>query len=149
MDIAKRILKEHGLNITTPRLAVLEIFLCTPNILNHSDLMILCKENVNRITLYRILHLFYQHHLLLKVPSTNGMTKYLYRGLREYKHNGKRVYTPERKIHLICQDCGRIISLEDARLPPIHLPKNFEPNFMDLIVNGKCRGCSGYTKYHP
>jgi Fur family ferric uptake transcriptional regulator len=142
MDIARKILKEHGLSITAPRLVILEIFLHTNNILDHTELMFLCKENVNRITLYRTLHLFYQHHLLLKVPSTNGVTKYLYRGLREHKRDGKILYTPERKIHLICQDCGRIISVEDARLPPIHLPKNFEPNFMDLIVNGKCRYCS-------
>jgi len=134
MDVAKRILKEHGLSITTPRLVILEIFLHTPHILDHAELMVLCKEHVNRITLYRTLHLFYEHHLLLKVPSNTGISKYLYRGLREDKRGGK--------IHLICQDCGRIISLEDVRLPPIHLPKNFEPNFMDLIVNGKCRGCS-------
>jgi Fur family ferric uptake transcriptional regulator len=142
MDISRRILKEHGLSITTPRLVILEIFLHTSHILDSAELMYLCKENVNRVTLYRTLHLFYQHHLILKVPSTNGITKYLYRGLQEHKRDGKIVYTPERKIHLICQDCGRIISLEDVRLPPIHLPKNFEPNFMDLIVNGKCRYCS-------
>jgi Fur family transcriptional regulator, ferric uptake regulator len=142
MDIARKILKEHGLHITTPRLIVLEIFLHTPNILDHAELMYLCKENVNRITLYRTLHLFYQHHLLLKVPSSNGITKYLYRGLPASARKNKLSYTPERKIHLICQDCGRIISLEDANLPPVHLPKNFEPSFMDLIVNGKCRRCS-------
>jgi Fur family transcriptional regulator, ferric uptake regulator len=142
MDNARNILKEHGLSITTPRLVILDIFLHTPNILDFNQLMYLCKENVNRITLYRTLHLFYDQHLLLKVPSSNGITKYLYRGLREHKRSGKISITPERKIHLICQDCGRIISMEDASLPPIRLPKNFEPNFMDLIVNGKCRSCS-------
>jgi Fur family transcriptional regulator, ferric uptake regulator len=142
MDIARKILKEHGLSITTPRLVILEIFLHTTNILDHTELMYLCKEHVNRITLYRTLHLFYQHHLLLKVPSTNGIIKYLYRGIREDGRGSKISHTPERKIHLICQDCGRIISVEHVRLPPIHLPKNFEPNFMDLIVNGRCRYCS-------
>jgi Fur family transcriptional regulator, ferric uptake regulator len=142
MDTTRKILKEHGLSITTPRLVILEIFLHTSNILDHAELMYLCREKVHRITLYRTLHLFYQHHLLLKVPSNTGITKYLYRGLREDNRGGKTGHTPERKIHLICQDCGRITSLEDARLPPIQLPKNFEPNFMDLIVNGKCRSCS-------
>ena len=142
MDIATKILKEHGLSITTPRLIILEIFIHSPNILGHSELMMLCKENVNRITLYRTLHVFYQHHLLLKVPSTSGSTKYLYRGLREDNRSSNISHSPERKIHLICQDCGRIISLEHVRLPPIHLPKNFEPNSMDLIVNGKCKHCS-------
>ncbi len=97
MDIARKILKEHGLSITTPRLVILEIFLRTSLILDHTEVMYLCKENVNRITLYRTLHLFYQHHLLLKVPSSNGVTKYLYRGLREYKRDGKIFYSPERK----------------------------------------------------
>jgi Fur family ferric uptake transcriptional regulator len=139
MDNARKILKEHGLSITTPRLVILDIFLHTPNILDFNQLMYLCKENVNRITLYRTLHLFYDQHLLLKVPSTNGITKYLYRGIRDHKRGSNE---PERKIHLICQDCGRIISLDNASLPPIRLPRNFEPDFMDLIVNGKCRSCS-------
>lgn len=131
---------EHGLSITTSRLAVLEIFLHSTYILGHTELMALCKGNLNRITLYRTLHLFYRQHLLVKVPSTNGITRYLYRGLRDVRP-GRISHSPERKIHLICQDCGRIISLEHAKIPPIHLPKNFEPNFIDLIVNGRCNGC--------
>ena len=142
MDIARKILKEHGLSITTPRLIILDIFLHTPNILDHTELMLLCKEHVNRITLYRTLHLFYEHHLLLKVPTTNGITKYLYRGLQDQSREDKILYAPERKIHLICQNCGRIASLQNVDLPPIRLPKTFEPNFMELIINGKCRHCT-------
>jgi Fur family transcriptional regulator, ferric uptake regulator len=141
METAKKILKEHGLHITTARLLILEIFLHTPNILDHTELMYLCKS-VNRITLYRTLQILYQHHLLLKVPSTTGITKYLYCGFSEPVRHRKTSKTPERKIHLICQDCGKIISVTDANLPSISLPKNFEANFMDLIVNGKCKECS-------
>jgi Fur family ferric uptake transcriptional regulator len=141
METAKKILKEHGLHITSARLLILEIFLHTPNILDHTELMYLCKS-VNRITLYRTLHLLYQHHLLLKVPSSTGITKYLYRGFSEPMQHRKSPKAPERKIHLICQDCGKIISVTDASLPSISLPKNFEANFMDLIVNGKCKECS-------
>jgi Fur family transcriptional regulator, ferric uptake regulator len=143
MDIARRILKEHDLSITTSRLAVLEIFLQTPYVLDHTELMALCKKKVNRITLYRTLHLFYQQHLLVKVPSSNGITRYLYRGpgIREDVRREKAASAPQRKIHLICQDCGRIISVENAKLPPIDLPRNFEASFVDLIVNGRCKEC--------
>jgi Fur family ferric uptake transcriptional regulator len=141
MDTARKILKEHGLHITTARLLILEIFLNTPNILDHTELMYLCKT-VNRITLYRTLHLLYQHHLLLKVPSSSGITKYLFRGFVDQRRQRKTWPAPERKIHLICQDCGKVISTTDASLPPISLPKNFEASFMDLIVNGKCKDCS-------
>lgn len=141
MDAARKILKEHGLHITTARLLILEIFLQTPSILDFNELMYLCKS-VNRITLYRTLHLLYQHHLLLKVPSTSGITKYLYRGFAEPKRRRNTLPTPERKIHLICQVCGKIMSTTDVNLPPISLPKNFEASFVDLIVNGKCKECS-------
>src|SRR5579872_5714812 len=104
MDVARKILKEHGLHITTARLLILEIFLNTPHILDFNELMYLTKR-VNRITLYRTLHLLYQHHLLLKVPSTTGITKYLYRGFPEPALHRKTSRTLERKIHLICQDC--------------------------------------------
>ncbi|HUB60473.1 MAG TPA: transcriptional repressor [Puia sp.] len=141
METARKILKAHGLHVTTARLLILEIFLQTQNILDFNELMYLSK-NVNRITLYRTLHLLYQHHLVLKVPSNTGITKYLYRGFPESARRRNSSRNPERKIHLICQDCGKIISVTDVSLPPISLPKNFEASFIDLIVNGKCKECS-------
>lgn len=142
MDEAEKILRESGLYITGPRLTVLNIFLHTSTIIDHPELMARCEKSLNRITLYRTLQAFYEHHLLLKVPSSNGIAKYIYRGTPV---NGlaSRRKIPERHVHLICQDCGKIISLEHFSLPHLDLPKDFEPNFIDLIVNGRCASCAG------
>ena len=142
MDEAKKILRELGLHITIPRLLVLKIFLRTSTIIDHTELMALCEKSINRITLYRTLQAFYEHHLLIKVPSSNGITKYIYRGMKEGKPAAASPELPERNVHLICQDCGKIISIEHFSLPRIDLPKDFEPDFIDLIVNGKCKSCS-------
>jgi Fe2+ or Zn2+ uptake regulation protein len=137
MDNAARILKESGLHITVPRLIVLNVFLRNAHVLDHTELMSLCDKHVNRITLYRTLHVFYQHRLLIKVPTPNGITRYIYHAGRQDQHTG---------VYLVCQDCGKIIDLKEVSIPEITLPKNFAPKFMDLIVNGKCRPCA--RRYH-
>jgi Fur family ferric uptake transcriptional regulator len=144
MDEAEKILRELGLHITVARLTVLNIFLRTSTIIDHSELMARCEKSINRITLYRTLQAFYEHHLLAKVPSSNGIAKYIYRGTPAHGLVPRRK-TPERHVHLICQDCGKIISLEHFSLPRIDLPKDFKPNFIDLIVNGKCASCAENT----
>lgn len=142
MDQAEKILRELGLHITAPRLTVLNIFLHTPTIIDHTELMARCEKSVNRITLYRTLQAFYEHHLLLKVPSSNGITKYIYRGTAKGNLNGKAPVLPRRNVHLICQDCGKITSIEYFRLPRIDIPVDFKANFIDLIINGKCNSCA-------
>jgi Fur family ferric uptake transcriptional regulator len=142
MDKAIEILKASGLHITASRLAVLNVFLKTSRVVNHTELMDLCKKTVNRITLYRTLQSFYQHRLLVKIPSTNGIPRYVYKGIPSDDPVSKKHDLPGRQAHLVCQNCGKIISLEHFRLPRIDLPKDFEADFMDLIVNGKCTSCS-------
>lgn len=137
MDNAARILKESGVNITGPRLIVLNAFLRHTHILDHTKLMSLCDQHVNRTTLYRTLHVFYQHRLLIKVPTPNGITRYIYRG-----SNPDPGATPERCVYLVCQDCGRIIDLKEVKMPDIILPRDFTPKYVDLIVNGKCKPCA-------
>jgi Fur family ferric uptake transcriptional regulator len=141
MDEAEKILRELGLRITVPRLTVLNIFLHTSTIIDHTELMTLCNKSINRITLYRTLQAFYEHHLLIKVPSSNGITKYIYRGTKKSEAAATSRELPERNVHLICQICGKITSMEHFSLPCIDLPRDFEPGFMDLIVNGKCKSC--------
>jgi Fur family ferric uptake transcriptional regulator len=139
MDNAKNILKKCGLSITRPRLVILRIFLRTSNILSHHELMSVCDRKINRITAYRTLQALYEHHLLLKVPSSNGVTKYLYRGIQQPAPGSAN--HPEKKVHLICQDCGKIIDLKDFSLPALQLPNNFAASHIDLIINGRCTSC--------
>jgi Fur family ferric uptake transcriptional regulator len=141
MSEAEHILRECGLNITVQRVHVLNVFLGNSMILHHADLMALCDKSINRITMYRILQTFYERHILIKVPSSNGIAQYIYRGTKGSEIIQKKK-APESHIHLICQKCGKIISPEDLRFPRIDLPKGFDPTFMDLIVNGLCSSCS-------
>lgn len=141
MSEAEHILREYGLNITVQRVHVLNVFLGNSTILNHTELMALCDKSINRITLYRILQTFYERHILIKVPSSNGIAKYIYRAAKR-SESIKGKHAPERHIHLICQNCGKIISPEDLRFPCIDLPTGFDPTFMDLIINGRCSSCS-------
>jgi Fur family ferric uptake transcriptional regulator len=140
MEDLKHILKDHGLRITGARLTVLETFLRSCRIYDHNALLDACGGKVDRVTLYRTLHVFYEHKMLYKVPSSNGLIQYGLRGIHGPSVKGEPVR--QNHLHLICQDCGRIISVSPYTIPFIMIPQGFQTHYVDLIVNGKCTSCA-------
>ena len=140
MNHLTHILKSHGLRVTGARLTVLDTFLRSCRIYDHNALLDACGGKVDRVTLYRTLHLFYEHHMLYKVPSSNGLIQYGLRGI----HGGQVKGEPIRQnhLHLICQDCGKIISVSPYTIPPLSMPSGFQSHYVDLFVNGRCATCA-------
>jgi Fe2+ or Zn2+ uptake regulation protein len=104
--------------------------------------MTLCKGKLNRVTVWRTLQLFYERKMLLKVPSSNGVIQYTFAGIKNKEISVKDVNKRTSHLQLICQDCGKIISIDDFKLPIAAFPAGFKPLFIDTIVNGKCSSCS-------
>jgi Fur family ferric uptake transcriptional regulator len=140
MEQLKHILKDHGLRITGARLTVLETFLRSSRIYDHNALLDACGGRVDRVTLYRTLHVFYEHKMLYKVPSSNGLIQYGLRGIHGHTVQGEPIR--QNHLHLICQDCGKIISISPYSLPLISIPQGFQTHYVDLFVNGKCTSCA-------
>ena len=136
MNNLKHILKDHGLRITGARLTVLDTFLRSSRVYDHTALLDACEGKVDRVTLYRTLHVFYEHKMLYKVPSSNGLIQYGLRGI----HGDEPVR--QNHLHFVCQDCGKIISVSPYTVPPVTLPEGFQTHYIDLIVNGRCEGCA-------
>jgi Fur family ferric uptake transcriptional regulator len=139
MENRKHILKDYGLRVTEARLTVLEAFLHSCRVFDHTALLAACGGRVDRVTLYRTLHAFHEHNILYKVPSSSGVTQYGLRGIKG--HAPKDAPLGENHLHLICQGCGKIISVSPFLLPVIPLPKGFQRQYVDMIVNGKCVSC--------
>jgi Fur family ferric uptake transcriptional regulator len=146
MTDPKLILKNYGLYATRARLMILDALLRSAPVFDHADLMAACKEKFNRVTIWRTLHLFYEHNLLLKVPSSNGSVRYMFRGTGGKEISAKQVSRQNSHLQLICQECGKIISFDNFELPITGLPAKFEPLYIDTIVNGKCSSCAKKTK---
>ena len=43
--------------------------------------------------------------------------------------------------HFECSDCGRVICLEEARVPAIALPPGFRRRRIEVTVKGTCDAC--------
>lgn len=140
MENLKHILRDYGLRVTGARLAVLEAFLRSCRIYDHNTLLDACGGRVDRVTLYRTLHVFYEHKMLYKVPSSNGLIQYGLRGIVAPEVKGEPVR--RNHLHLICQDCGKIISITPYNhIPYISIPQGFQTHYVDLIINGRCTSC--------
>jgi Fur family ferric uptake transcriptional regulator len=135
MENLAHILKAHGLKVTASRLMVLEAVLRVPGIFDHHALLDACSGNVDRVTLYRTLHLFYEHKMLYQVSAPAGAVQY---GLRTIQGGPARY----NRLQLICQDCGRIISVDPFDPPAFRLPPGFTCLYVEMIVNGRCTACA-------
>jgi Fe2+ or Zn2+ uptake regulation protein len=146
MEDPKVILNNYGLYITRSRLMILEAVLRSPPVFDHTDLMAACTEKIDRVTIWRALQLFYECKMLLKVPSSDGVIRYTFRGIKGRKNPAKRISGKNSHLQLICQDCGKIISVNNFKFSVGALPAEFEPLYIDMIVNGKCSSCAKKVK---
>lgn len=142
MKDPKLILKNHGLHATRARLMILDALLRSGPFLDHAELMAACKEKLDRVTIWRTLHLFHERNLLLKVRSSTCGVRYIFRGVEGKKISANQVSRQNSHLQLFCQDCGKIISVNNFELPITGLPGKFEPLYIDTIVNGTCSSCA-------
>lgn len=147
MEDPKIILNNYGLYVTRSRLMILEAVLQCPPVFDHTDLMAACKEKIDRVTIWRALQLFYDCKILLKVPSTDKVIRYTSRGIKPEENLPKHMTRKNSHLQMICQDCGKIISVNNFKFPIKTLPVEFEPLYIDMVVNGKCSSCANKAKY--
>lgn len=134
MEYLQQIIRSYGLRITEARMIVLDAFLRSGQVFDHHALAEVCQGRVDRVTLYRTLHVFYLHQLLYRVPSATGIMQYGLRGL-----SGER---PGGHLHLVCGVCGKITTVDPFSAPAIPLPRGFHSQSVDLIVGGTCGDCA-------
>ena len=136
-DQHKQILKNHSLRITDCRLDVIDYFLSNKNALSQGDLEQRLKQ-YDRVTLYRTLNSFLESGILHKIPNESGTATYgmCYDTCGPHDHNHNHV-------HFKCNSCGQIQCLdEEQMIPTVALPKGYEAEGANLIIDGKCDECA-------
>ncbi|GAB4253001.1 MAG: Fur family transcriptional regulator [Ekhidna sp.] len=132
----KQILKNHKLRITDCRLDVMQFFLNKSSALSQGDLEGEFKQ-YDRVTLYRTLNSFLDSGILHKIPNATGVATY---GLchetcspEQHEHN---------HIHFKCNNCGHIECLDDKAVPSVSMPKGYQIETVNMIVDGICANCA-------
>lgn len=123
-----------GLSITRPRLAVLQIFLCSSQPVCVHELYALCKGVFDRATVYRTLRVLLKKQVIRHVASAHYVQRYELRRPVD-PHCGQHA-------HFVCSACGKTYCLENMPLPSADLPEGFVGAQMVLMVEGKCGRCN-------
>ena len=114
MKDSKKILSEHKVSITNPRILVLEALLDNKNPLTIDELQSKLKNKVAKSTLYRVLNDLKNINILNEFTDPNNATV-VELLLEEDSHHH----------HLFCSDCGEIIDIQ--------MGESFEGTLLSLI----------------
>ena len=129
-----RILKKYKINITRPRMLMLNAFLEAGHSL---DLHYFLHENsvkLERTTVFRTLQLFTRKSLVYKVPA-DGNYKYL---LRE-NENGQS--SEKEHSSFVCVNCGKAVLVTTIAEPRLRIPRGYKIQNLDIIIHGLCPAC--------
>ena len=107
MNNSRKILADHKVSITNPRILVLEALLELKGPITVDDLLAQLKDKVAKSTLYRVLNDLKDINILheFSTPDSQTVVELI---LEDHSHHH----------HLFCSDCGEII---DVELSLIHI----------------------------
>ena len=103
MNNSRKILADHKVSITNPRILVLEALLELKGPITVDDLLAQLKDKVAKSTLYRVLSDLKDINILheFSTPDSQTVVELI---LEDHSHHH----------HLFCSDCGEIIDVEMA-----------------------------------
>ena len=124
------LLEKHHLKKTGPRLKVLSLLSAKKVATSQPDLESV-MDDIDRVTLYRILSAFEEKGIIHKVFDLNGTANYAMCSPEcgEDHHHDEH-------LHFNCTNCKNVYCLDELNLPPIHLPNGFKPNGFTIYASG-------------
>jgi Fur family ferric uptake transcriptional regulator len=130
------LLEKHHLKKTAPRLRVLSM-LASKNVATSQPDLESVMDDVDRVTLYRILSAFEEKGIIHKVFDLQGTANYALctSDCEEHHHHDEH-------IHFSCVICNSVYCLNDLDLPPLSLPAGFLPEGFILYATGRCPKCN-------
>ena len=130
------LLNKHHLKKTTPRLRVLSMMSSRNTATSQPDLENMMND-IDRVTLYRILNAFEEKGIIHKVFDLDGTANYAL-----CSSNCDEGHHHDEHLHFNCTNCKNVYCLDELHLPAIKLPNGFEPTGFTLYATGLCPKCS-------
>lgn len=137
----KTILKDFDLRNTSCREEILDIFLQKDFALSHGDIESRMQDGFDRVTVYRTLKTFLDKGIIHKVLDDEGVAKYAIckEACTHDAHHHEHV-------HFKCVNCGLTNCLDNVQIPAISLPKGYQLQETNLLMQGVCQLCSAQSK---
>ena len=135
MDLSQQI-REKGLKATPSRLNVMEVLGASRQAFAHADLELVFGD-MDRVTLYRVLHDFEEAGLVHKIVDMDGVTRFAL-----CAHSCPGAHHTDEHVHFNCNTCHKMYCLEQIPLPKFKVPAGFKAQGQNIIVYGLCNSCS-------
>jgi Fur family ferric uptake transcriptional regulator len=124
------------MSITDSRVQILGLFYSNEGALAHADIEKKTSDAIDRVTIYRTLQTFEEKGLIHSIPTADNSVKYAL--CKEQCEDG---HHHDNHVHFICDACGKTICLDDVLVPEVKLPKGFQVQQSNMVVNGICGDC--------
>ncbi len=123
-------LKDIGLKITAPNIAVYKLLSKTTGPLSAQQIWLRLNKKINLVSIYRILERLNEAGLIHLdiISDQNKRSEKVYYLAKNHHH------------HFVCQKCHKIFCLPCPI--KIKLPKNFKLNTHQIQINGWCPKCN-------
>ena len=138
-DIETRIaslLKRSDLSVTESRRKILHLFLEQTGALAHGDIERKAREKFDRVTVYRTLQTFVEKGIIHTIPTADNSIRY---ALCKDECSGGHHH--DHHIHFVCSQCDNTYCLDDVVTPDIKLPKGYQAEHVEVVVEGVCKNC--------
>lgn len=133
-------LLSHQVRPTANRELVLRLIAESDRAVSLSDIET-ALETVDKSTIFRILNLFLEHHLLHAIEDGSGSVKYELCG-GKYEHSVQDMHP-----HFYCEQCHRTFCMQSVTIPPVEVPRGYVVNSVNYVLKGVCSDCD--KKHHP
>lgn len=131
------LLRDNQLKITNPRLSVLKLIADQQFATSQPMLEKVLGNEIDRVTLYRILKTFEEKGILHKVIDLNGTANYAI-----CSSNCSANAHHDEHFHFNCSNCHKVYCMNDFHLPAIALPPGFLAETLNLSITGVCKDCN-------
>jgi Fur family ferric uptake transcriptional regulator len=140
-EVARAIIVGRGARATRARIDVLTTLLAAREALTHHDIeqRLTRGHDVDRVTLYRVLDWLLEQGLAHKLAGDDRVWRFSAGGQRD-TGSGKR--PGHAHAHFHCSECGKVVCLDEARLPAIPLPEGFLGREVEVMIKGSCDECA-------
>ncbi len=130
------LLKRSDLSVTESRRKILHLFLEQAGALAHGDIERKAGEKFDRVTVYRTLQTFVEKGIIHTIPTADNSIRY---ALCKDECTGGHHH--DHHIHFVCSQCDNTYCLDDVVTPDIKLPKGYQAEHVEVVVEGVCKNC--------
>lgn len=132
----EKILENNNIKPTAMRLLVLQ-FLLNKNVATSLTDVENYFAKSDRTTLYRTLKTFVEKGISHKIDDGTGIAKYAL-----CEDNCHCEIDTDLHLHFHCTKCNETVCITEYKIPPIHLPKDYVAENVNLVVKGICDKCN-------